>query len=132
MTYSDSSNISIEDAGISLFLDGDTLVLTLPPVPDFSHCSRMILDEIGHLNEYEVSNILIDCSAMLESKEGDIQGFAGLGGYVAGRGIRLLMLDAAPPVHRCLGLLFPDAIWIDSGTAGYFGRELKARANSMR
>jgi len=129
MRYSDSS-IRIQEDGINLFLDGDTLVLALPPVPDFSHCSRMILDEIGHLNENEVSNILIDCSAVEESQEGGINYFVSLDEYVSGQGIRLLMLDAAPHIYRRFESLFPQAIWIDSSTAGYFGQEMKARANS--
>lgn len=106
----------------TIFIDGDTLVLTLPSSPDFNLCANRILYEIGHREQDNLSNVLVDCSRLDESGNHNMDEFVDLGREIADHGIRLLLLDASPGVCRRFESQVPDAVWIDSDTAGYFGQ----------
>lgn len=101
-----------------MFLDGDTLVISLPSTPDFCHCANAVFHKIKRIGASNLQYVLIDCVALRLSpaESPGIQYFVDMGQFLAKCNVSLLLLDAAGDFYRYCEPRLPGAIWIHSTT----------------
>jgi len=115
---------------LNVFLEGDTLVLTLPPWPDFDLYVHRVLHEINQRGHDGIINTLIDCAQLDAAIIPNSEGLVELGSAVISHRIRLLLLDVSPEFYPLFEARLPEAVWIDSNSTGYFGKQLIAKRHA--
>ena len=107
-----SGAIAMAD-GPALYLDGDTLVIVLPPEVR-QDISGLVLERIRDLPSRSLFYILIDLSRVkLLDLDGTL-GFMRLVELARKRHIHLLMLDTPAEIRGMLEVIMPGVSWIDT------------------
>ena len=111
MTPLTPTDSTLETAEAGVFLDGDTLVMTIPATLDLSLYTTLRhrlrgagLDGIRH--------ILLDFSRVKTLCPSGIAAFRSLGKLAEERYIRVLMLDPPAGIRRQLAALLSNAPWL--------------------
>lgn len=98
------------------FSDGDSLAITLPPDPDYSWFSRLIIYQIKQAGSAGINRVLIDCSLVVDVDVSQLAHFVILGLGLQHLGTEFVLLDAPADLQAYIQPLVPEADWIESST----------------
>lgn len=113
MTLNNDTDAVVQHNGYQIFLDGNTLVITLPAVIDLSLYTSLYY-ELEKPAGNAAQQILLDFSSVTKLCASGIAAFISLSRLAQERRIRLLILDPPIGVSRQLDPILPAATWIDS------------------
>lgn len=113
-------NIAVEESEVNrsyrAFSDGDSLAMTLPPDPDYSWFSRLIIYQIKQAGSIGLNRVLIDCSLLAEVDVSQLAHFVTLGLGLQRLGTEFVLVDAPAELRAYAGPLLPNADWTESTT----------------